>query len=366
MAAAAALALIERLAATPRAAGSGEESNARAVCAELLRERGFETRDVPFSFSTLPGRWGVPLVGAVWLAAGIAATRAGMRPPGEPAADIAFSLIMIGWLASLTLGLTVSNGRFRREGSVNLVATRGREPAIWLCAHLDTKSQAVPTLARTVALVAAGAAALVVAGLHLADRLAGWGGGPVWIAAGMVLASAAAVMVTCVVGNASPGAADNASGVAAVLSAAGSTGRSPLGVILTSAEELGLAGARAWAAAAVMSGNAPSLIINCDTLDGEGTMRCVVHRREDATVARELVTLARNEGFSAKMIRHTPGIMVDSAAFAARGIPAVTLSRVTSGTLGRIHTPRDTADRLSGQGAAQAAAVMSAFVRKTG
>ena len=210
MADAAALALIERLAATPRAAGSVEESRARAGCAELLREHGVETRDVPFSYSTLPGRWGVPLVGAVWLVAGIAAVRAGIRSPGESPGDMVFSLVMIGWLASITLGLTVSNGRFRRKDGVNLVATRGGEPAIWLCAHLDTKSQAVPTLVRTVALIAAGGAAFVIAALHMADRLAGWGGGPVWVGAGMVLASAAAVMVTCVVGNASPGAADNA------------------------------------------------------------------------------------------------------------------------------------------------------------
>ena len=170
-------------------------------------------------------------------------------------------------------------------------------------------------------------------------------------------------MMTCVVGNASPGAVDNASGVAAVLATAGSTGSLPLGVILTSAEELGLAGAKAWAASAVAGRQGPRIIINCDTLDGEGTMRCVVHRKEDAAVADELVALARREGFPATITRYTPGIMVDSAAFAARGIPAVTLSRVTLGTLGRIHTPRDTTERLNGQGAGLAAAVISAFIR---
>ncbi|HEX6250875.1 MAG TPA: M28 family peptidase [Gemmatimonadaceae bacterium] len=366
MAAAAALALIERLAATPRAAGSVEERRARALCAELLQESGFETREVPFSYSTLPGRWGVPIVGALWLAAGIAAARDGVRPPGDAPAGIVLPLIIMGWLASLTLGLTVNSGRFRRTGGLNLVATRGRAPAIWLCAHLDTKSQSVPTLKRTVALVVAGATALLLGVLHLGARLADWGGGPVWLAAGIVLASAAAVMVTCFVGNDSPGAADNASGVAAVLAAARSTGEAPLGVILTSAEELGLAGARAWAASAVTRGDAPRLVINCDTLDEEGPMRCVVHRREDVGVARDLITIAGNEGFSARITRHTPGIMVDSAAIAARGIPAVTLSRVTRGTLSRIHTARDTADRLSGEGAVQAAAVMAGFLRRTG
>jgi hypothetical protein len=360
---AAALALIERLAATPRAAGSAEESRARALCAELLRGHGFETREVRFSYSTVPGRWGVPTVGGVWLAAGLVAVLAEMRTIGEPAAGIAFVLVIIGWIGSLTFGLALSRGSRGRSEGTNLVATRGLNPMIWLCAHLDTKSQAVPTLARTVALIAAGLSAALLAVLYLVYRTGGWGIGSAWLIAGMVLASGAAVMVTCVVGNASPGAADNASGVAAVLAAAGSTGRSPLGVILTSAEELGLAGAKAWAAAAVAGGWTPGLVINCDTLDAEGTMRCVVHRREDAAAAGELVTLAMREGIPARVTRHTPGIMVDSAAFAARGIPAVTLSRVTLGTLGRIHTPRDRPDRLNGQGAEQAAALMSAFVR---
>lgn len=359
---AAALALFERLAAMPRAAGSAEETQARRACAEFLEAHGFETREVPFSYSSLPGRWGVPIVGALWFIGGLAAVYAGAHPLQEHAAGVAFAMVVTGWITALTLSLTVSAARLGRSEGVNLVATRGTEPVTWLCAHLDTKSQAVSTLVRSAALIAAGGSGTVLVILHAIGWLGDAEPGKSWLIAGTVLAAGAIVMMGCVVGNTSPGAADNASGVAAVLAAAGGTDDEPLGVILTTAEELGLAGARAWAAPA-SADRLASRIINCDTLDDEGVMRCVVHNKRDIGLVAELVAAGAAANVPIKVTRHTPGIMVDSAAFAARGIPAVTLSRVTFGTLRRIHTPRDTADRLVGRGMEQAAAVMSGFVR---
>lgn len=362
---AATLALLRRLAATPRASGSAEEGNARKACAEFLKTCGFETREVPFTYSSLPGRWGVPIVGVIWLAAGVAAVFAAVKPSGELGVSIAFALVLSGWLTSLALSLTVTGGRFARRESANLVATRGVDPVIWLCAHLDTKSQGVSTLVRTGTLIAAGASAGALVVLRVTQMLAGREPGLAWLIAGTVLASAAVVMMACVVGNASPGAADNASGVAAVLSTAAATDQRPLGVVVTSAEELGLAGARAWAASgANPRGKRPRLIINCDTLDDEGVMRCLVHHRRDREPAARLATAAAAAGIPVKVTRYTPGIMVDSAALAARQLPAVTLSQVTMRTLRRIHTPRDTADRLNGEGVGRAAAAMTGFIRE--
>jgi hypothetical protein len=265
---------------------------------------------------------------------------------------------------SLALSLTVSSGRLGRRTSANLVAIRG-DPVIWLCAHLDTKSQGVPTLVRTGALMAAGASAAVLALLFLTRATGAGEPGLAWIVAGTVLAAAATVMMACVAGNESPGAVDNASGVMAVLSAAASTGEKPLGVVLTSAEELGLAGAKAWAASDFGSLHGrPRLVINCDTFDEAGVMRCVVHKGRDRAAAAELVAAGSAVSVPISVARHTPGIMVDSAALAAEGIPAVTLSRVTLGTLQRIHTTRDTADRFTGSGIEQATAVMTSFVRE--
>lgn len=360
---AAALALFERLAATPRAAGSAAESEARSACAGFLEAHGFETRDVQFSYSSIPGRWGVPIVGAIWTIGGLAAVYAGAHPQREHAAIVAISAVITGWLMSLALSFTVSSGRLGRRASANLVAVRG-DPVIWLCAHLDTKSQGVPTLVRTAALMAAGASAAGLALLYVTGAIGGGERGVAWVVAGTVLAAGAAVMMACVAGNASPGAADNASGVVAVLSAAATTEEKPLGVVLTSAEELGLAGARAWAASGMEGANGRlRLVINCDTLDDAGVMRCVVHRGRDRTAAAELVAAGSAAKVAISVTRHTPGIMVDSAALTAQGIPAVTLSRVTLGTLQRIHTSRDTADRLSGSGIEQAAAVLTRFVR---
>jgi hypothetical protein len=361
---AAALALLERLAATPRAAGSAEEAQARGACAEFLKAHGFETREMLFSYSTLAGRWGVSIVGALWLMGGLTALAAGVGGRGQLTAGVAFALVIIGGATSLVLSRSVNGGRLGRREGTNLIATRGADPAIWLCAHLDTKSQGVPTLTRTAALATAAASAGALAILYVSYGVAGRETGPAWLIAGTLLASSAAVMLACVVGNASPGAADNASGVAAVLSTAAETGHTALGVLLTSAEELGLAGARAWASAIAAQGRGPRLIINCDTLDDEGSMRCVVHHRRDRWLGAELALVGAATGTPIRTTRHTPGIMVDSAALAAHGLSAVTLSRVTLDTLRRIHTPRDTADRLNGDGAERAAAMLTAFVRE--
>jgi Zn-dependent M28 family amino/carboxypeptidase len=265
-------------------------------------------------------------------------------------------------------GLAVIRGRFLRETGTNLVATRGGpEPRLWLAAHLDTKSQPIPTLVRVIGVVLATIAVLVLFALYWADIVVEVSAS-VWIATGVGSVIAALPLMASTVGNDSPGAADNASGVAAVLRVAAETGDAPLGVLLTSAEELGLAGAKAWAAANWPYGKRrrPYLILNCDTLDDEGILRCVRHRAEDDAVAREVVQMSQQSGMQARVTRVTPGIMVDSSAFAARSIPAVTLSRVTWRTLGRIHTARDDASRLRGSGVAQAAGVMAAMVRAHG
>ena len=68
----------------------------------------------------------------------------------------------------------------------------------------------------------------------------------------LLISAAAAVLATiplmfCLTGNRSPGAVDNASGLISVLLAARTLSARPdLGVFITSGEELGLAGARAF------------------------------------------------------------------------------------------------------------------------
>ena len=61
------------LARAPRAAGSAAEDDAREYCARALRASGFDVALESFAYSTLPGRYGTPIGGAIaWLS--VAAT----------------------------------------------------------------------------------------------------------------------------------------------------------------------------------------------------------------------------------------------------------------------------------------------------
>jgi hypothetical protein len=59
-----------------------------------------------------------------------------------------------------------------------------------------------------------------------------------------------------------------------------------------------------------------------------------------------------------------PGILTDSLAFEAAGLPAVTISRGTLGTLARLHTAGDTSERIIGTGAATAARLLAAMIEE--
>jgi Zn-dependent M28 family amino/carboxypeptidase len=166
----------------------------------------------------------------------------------------------------------------------------------------------------------------------------------------------------------SHGALDNASGVAAVLLAAAEADPArPLGVLLTSAEELGLAGARAWAGAWRASGRAPGVAVNCDGVDDAGRLTAMYSGARPEALARAVAgDDAGSDAGAASVRRLLPGILVDAVALADAGWRTITVSRGTLGTLGRIHTPRDTADRLVGSGIADAARLMRSLVAGVG
>ena len=165
----------------------------------------------------------------------------------------------------------------------------------------------------------------------------------------------------CFVRNDSPGAVDNASGVAAVLIASQMTTAQNLGVLITSGEELGLAGAREWAARA-----SPGMrFVNCDTVDDEGSWRCMYTgpRPRRITAAAESIGPG---GVKLAVGRLIPGILADSMAFADRGLESATVSRGTLSTLARIHTRRDTSNTLAGGGVADAGALLSSLAQELG
>jgi hypothetical protein len=358
--------LIDELAASPRGAGTAGEERARALCTAHLQRLGFEVREQSFEYSRLPATWGLPIAGTLLLLAGAALVLwAGEGSGGLPKGlgTLAALIVVAFWLS---FSLAVVRDRSHHSVGTNLIATRGTlHPDIWLSAHLDSKSQPFPTLVRTVAVILAIVTAISLVVFYVVDALVA-DSTNIWMVLGIAATVASLPLLASTIGNDSPGAADNASGVAAVLQTAGETADAPLGVLITTAEELGLAGARAWARSpkegATRSAR-PELIINCDTLDDRGPMRCVIHRSAEKGLAREIAEHGARNGTRVKLTRRTPGILLDSASFARAGLPAVTLSRVTLGTLARIHTARDTAARVRGDGAAQASAIMTAMVR---
>jgi hypothetical protein len=146
-----------------------------------------------------------------------------------------------------------------------------------------------------------------------------------------------------------------------VASQAASTAQD-LGVIITSGEELGLAGARAWAAGAKPG----TLVINCDTLDDAGNWRCMYSGPKPRRITGAAETIAGRLGWRLAVGRLIPGILADSMAFADRGIESVTISRGTVSTLARIHTRRDNSTALGASGVADGGTLLSALAKELG
>jgi hypothetical protein len=135
--------------------------------------------------------------------------------------------------------------------------------------------------------------------------------------------------------------------------------KSSSGVVLTSAEELGLAGARAWS-----SGREPATLINVDSVDDQGEIRCIVHRARDSALASEVVICAEIEGVPIRRGDLPIGALMDSVVFARAGWRAVGISRLSWSTLGIIHTRRDTPERCDGTGIAETAGVLAECIRR--
>jgi Zn-dependent M28 family amino/carboxypeptidase len=182
---------------------------------------------------------------------------------------------------------------------------------------------------------------------------------PLWRALAIAGAAAALPIVASVVGERSDGAVDDGSGVASVLLAVERLPRDlPLGVLLTSAEELGMAGAQAFAAT-----RRPAAAINVDGVDDEGAIVCMRH----GLAARPRIGIAHAAaalGLRVRERRTIPGILTDGVALANAGWSAVTLSRGTLRTLARIHRPADSVARMRGDGISVMARLLAQAVRE--
>jgi hypothetical protein len=355
--------LLDDLAQTPRFAGSPEESRARARCRAELEAGGFSCTELPFEYSQAPGRWGPPLAALVQVVA--------IFVVGSTAEQLGpLQALLIG--AAILSALFFADARAKRRSiesfpllrarAINLEAKRGN-PTAWLVAHIDSKSQTVPMLLRIAsslglaAVIGASLLLLLLSMVGIKSAVFYW---PLLEIVAIVLALPS---LLCFVRNASPGAVDNASGVVAVLLASlSASAPHDLGVLITSGEELGLAGARVWARAAELR----LRVLNCDTVDDVGRWRCMYTGLKPKLITVAAESLAGSLGVGLHVGRLIPGILADSMAFADEGIEAVTLGRGTIATLARIHTRRDNSIALTGNGAAEASAILSALAKELG
>jgi Zn-dependent M28 family amino/carboxypeptidase len=233
-------------------------------------------------------------------------------------------------------------------------------------AHRDSKSQPVPLAFRGPAIVVAIVSwlvLLVAALFHTARPLP----------AGMILllgtlgVLAGVVLIFCWVDNRSPGALDNASGVVAALGiAARERAEGDVAFLITDAEELGLAGARAAAR------RLPPVIgvINLDGLDDEGAFyvleRFGVLRKQGLAphLAAALLEEAAARGEAIERRDLPAGIPVDHIPIVRGGMPALTLMRGTLRSLRRVHLPSDNLTHLRGDGVQRAIELVSGALRR--
>ena len=331
----------------------------------MLRTAGFTVREERFDFSEFPSRWAPALLSLV---IGVAVMSVGHAAvvTHEPLLPIVIAILVLGvvWLFARYLTVRgVLDFPVSRSSSANLIATpTPHEPAVWLVAHLDSKSQTIPMLVRIAAVTVFAVAALAVMAAAAVVAIAGNGSPDVQHQASAVAHHASLALmisslplVLCFIGNRSRGALDNATGVAAVLLAVQKFDGRNIGVLLTSAEELGLAGSRAF----VRAHPQRSVAINCDTVDDVGGFLCMRSRRL-SPVLEGAVRSASGTGTRVML----PGVLADNIAFSDAGWDSFTISRGNLGTLARVHTSRDRADHIDGTGIAQASLLIAAIVEE--
>ncbi|HWJ12451.1 MAG TPA: hypothetical protein VNS10_01845, partial [Gemmatimonadaceae bacterium] len=126
----AASAHLARLGAVSRATGSHEIAEARAYCAEILNGLGFGVREHPFEFSAFGGRWAAPLAGLLIPTLATLLLFAGRSRVVWLGIGVVMALVVL--VGRWSSGGGVVRAPVLRRRGVNLEATRGDSPRVWL------------------------------------------------------------------------------------------------------------------------------------------------------------------------------------------------------------------------------------------
>lgn len=342
-----------RAIARPRLTGSEGAAEVTAHVRQALSDLGYAVQDHDFEFNAVPGRFGITAVGAVYTIGSFAAAALLYNDyPYMAFALLLVILIFAGLVAAYARPL-MEGVKWGRTQGRNLLATRpGPRPKYLVVAHRDSKSQPVPLSFRGPAI----GFALIAWGVLLALAIGGMAQTPaasLIVGAGVVAFIAGVILIFCWVENNSPGALDNASGVAALLGiAAHEREAADVGFLITDGEELGLAGAHA------IAGRLPPVIgaINLDGIDDRGTFHLVERfgwprkRGQAPHLAAALLTAADELGFDARRKDVPFGIMLDHMPLVNGGTPALSILRGDLASLRRVHRPGDDLDALRGDG----------------
>jgi hypothetical protein len=356
--------LLQDIAGSPRPTGSIAFSTALQRVELELSGMGFETKERQFEYSAFPGRFATPLFGGAVAATVGVVGHLGSR--GERWLPLVIWLAAVGLLMPAWLWLSkhgVLALPLMRQRGTNLTATRlASLPRVWICAHLDSKSQPVPTLLRMAGIT------LAMIGLFATLALAILAGAGVampyvaWAAAALVTLAGSLPVVLSVVGDKSPGALDNASGVVAVIAAARAIPNdSDIGVLITDAEELGLAGAHAWARS--RAGGIGGTVLVCDGVDDTGENIVMFSGARPGELVNAALKAARDTRKPVQVRRMAFGLLTDTVAFADHGVHSITFSRGSYASLARVHSRRDNLEHLRGTAIAEVASLMAATAK---
>jgi hypothetical protein len=333
---------LARLGSVSRPTGGAAIAAARAYCADELESLGFAVTEQSFEYSKFAGAWSAPAFGFLLPALATALVYA-----------LPFTRLL-EWLVAFAIIGAISVLRFPllRAQGVNLEATRGDPtsvpPTVWLVAHLDSKWQPVSMFVRVAGVITM---AIGLIGVIVGSQLS-----PTLEVALLILAWVGGVPLICsVVGARNHGTLDNASGVATILEAAERLHvGANVGVLITDAEELALAGARAWART-----RSAGVALNCDSVDDDGPLVVMYSRSRPRRLISAVARAALDQKEPVRVLRLIPGILTDHVALAGAGWETLTLSRGTARTLQRIHTTRDTLASMNGVGISGAARVLA-------
>ncbi len=352
-------ALLRELA-VPRLVGSTGHARVVDLLKRELAERGLAVTEHRFTASrgslVVVGRGGLLLAGLGLF--GVIASAS-----GHPA--LLAQAVVLGAGAFLFVVGTplrrvlVSQPGARGTGAVTLIATRPSSPvAVWLVAHSDAKGQPISMATRLDA-VALAALAVAALGALTAAHFAGVSASPpAWVLASALALLGGGLLAMNPWLRDSPGAVDNASGMLAVLATVDRLPLgAPVGVIFPDAEEFGLRGAQA------LVHERPGLfldtaVVNFDGIDDRGGAIGLVHRR--GAVVDAVV-----RALGARRFRMLP-VLVDGIVLGRAARECVTIMKGNWDTARIVHTPRDTAARLTLEGVANVASGVAAALGDTG